>query len=397
MKGSLAKWALSSASTVGLGLAVAASLTFSASDASANPMDLAPERLTTQACDPNLTVPCGQLPTAALPKGNMFRPDNAAWAKLVSTYAMAIAPMAMHPARTTGYGGFDFSLWGSVTTIDSGKDYIHRGTEGAISGGQFPSQNSSPDSVLQLYGVSGRKGLPYGFELQGSVAYMVNTELVALGGGIRWALLEGFRTGALGYLPDLSVGGYVNTLTGSSKVRITVPSLDVQISKPFTLANQVVFQPYVGWQLLWILADSAVVDATPGVDPLASCNARPPTGPTSPTNPGEQAGDSGQMHCQVRNPDGSYRNADPNAPPGSPDRNAIDAQLDVNNNMVFQNVRFRRQRLVVGTAFRYELIHIVLHAAFDIASPESGAPAGDNRINGLSSQVTFGAMVGTSW
>jgi hypothetical protein len=349
-------------------------------------MDLAPERLVKDGsyCDPSVasSPACGDL------SGTHLLPDNAKWAKLVSQYGMAMAPNPMHSARTTGYGGFDFSLFGTITTLDTSGDWLHKGTEGPITGGKFAANNASPDSVLQLYGVTGRKGLPYGFELQGSVAYMANTEMVVMGGGIRWAILEGFRTGALGYLPDVSIGGYVNTLTGSAKVKITVPSLDIQLSKPFTIANSVIFQPYAGWQLIWIDADSGVVDGTPGFDALAKCNARPPT-------EGELATDTGGAHCQSRAPNGTY---------GTPGAAENAAQLDVNNNMVFKAIRYRRQRLVVGTVWRYELIHFALHAAFDLVSPESGAgddkssaDGKDHRIDGLASQMTFGAMVGASW
>ena len=103
-------------------LALIASFTFGEGKASANPMDLAPERLT-QRCTPkanpgNPDVPCGEAfiaPAGGANITNYYRPDNAAWAKLVSQYAMAIAPTAMHPARTTGYGGFEMSLFGSLT------------------------------------------------------------------------------------------------------------------------------------------------------------------------------------------------------------------------------------------------------------------------------------------
>jgi len=155
--------------------------------ASANPMDLAPERLGN--CNPTpgspeAALPCGE---SAFPAGggsaigNYVQPDNAAWAKLVSQYAMAIAPTAMHPARTTGYGGFEFSLFGTLTTVSKDESFMHKGTEGAIAGGKFPQENSSPDSVLAVYGITGRKGLPYGFEIQGSAGYVANTELAVLG------------------------------------------------------------------------------------------------------------------------------------------------------------------------------------------------------------------------
>lgn len=350
-------------------------------DANANPMDLAPERLT-QPCTPN-PVPCGGAQLNAAGTGfdtNYLRADNDAWAKLMSTYAMAIAPTAMHPARTTGYGGFELSLFGTFTTIDKNKPYITRGTEGPITDGKkYSPNNGSPDGVLQIYGVSGRKGLPYGFELQGSVGYMANTELVVLGGGIRLAPFEGFRK-----FFDISAGGYVHTLTGTSKVKVTVPAFDVQVSRRFTIANQVIFQPYVGWQMVWINADSGVIDTTPNVDGLGNCNARPATAAE------RAAGDTGEFHCQ--NKTGGAISGDA---VGSP------AKLDLNNNVVFKNMRaYRRQRAILGLSWRWENLSIVLpHVMMELADPEAGAPdeAAKKRIAGLAKQWTFGAMVGLAW
>jgi hypothetical protein len=352
--------------------------------AQANPMDLAPERLT-QPCTAitqPVAVPCGG---AAFSGTNLVtnyvKPDNDAWAKLMSQYGMAFAPTAMHPARTTGYGGFELSWWGTITSISHDEDFMKKGTEGPINNNKFSNRNDSPDSVIQVYGVTGRKGLPYGFEIQGSAGYVANTELTVLGGGIRFAPFEGFRTGFLGGIPDLSVGAYVNTVAGTSKVKLTVPALDVQLSKPITIASQVILQPYLGWQMVWIDADSGVIDGTPKNDGLAGCNARPPT-------PAEQkAGDPGEFHCQTFGSNGQAQDAAGNTP-------ASNAKLDLNNNMVFKNIRFRRQRAMLGVSIRYEIAHLLLHFATDIADPEAG---GDDRIKGLAKQWTFGVTTGVHW
>jgi hypothetical protein len=369
-------------STTAASLALVSSLALFENDAAANPMDLAPERLTmpcTPKDSPGGPVPCGEAYTAPAGTGpnvnNYYRPDNAAWAKLVSQYAMAIAPTAMHPARTTGYGGFEMSLFGTITTVSKDEDFMKRGTEGSINNGKF-SSSGSPDGALGVYGVTGRKGLPYGFELQATIGYIANTELVVMGGGIRLSPFEGFRKGVLGAFPDISVGGYVNTLTGTNKVKMTVPALDVQVSKPFVIANQLILQPYIGWQMVWVTADSGVVDATPATDGLKGCGARPPT-PTE-----QAAGDTGEYHCQP-GPGGKPTAAEASA-----------SKLDLNNNMVFNNVRFKRQRLFFGVSFKYEIAHLLLHAMTDITDPASG---GDARIEGLARQWTLGMMTGVSW
>src|ERR1700677_2156441 len=81
-------------------------------------MDITPERLVMQpaglppgascqsvAQNPEqaLQPPC---PAGASPNDYPCLPNNVAWANLMSELGMAIAPAAMHPARTVGPGGF---------------------------------------------------------------------------------------------------------------------------------------------------------------------------------------------------------------------------------------------------------------------------------------------------
>src|SRR5687767_13984530 len=45
--------------------------------------------------------------------------DNAAFKKLVSQIGFALAPTAMHSARTTGFGGIDVTMEAAYTKISS--------------------------------------------------------------------------------------------------------------------------------------------------------------------------------------------------------------------------------------------------------------------------------------
>ena len=45
--------------------------------------------------------------------------DHVAFKKIINQYGFAFAPAAMYPARTTGYGGFQVSVQGIYTSIDS--------------------------------------------------------------------------------------------------------------------------------------------------------------------------------------------------------------------------------------------------------------------------------------
>jgi hypothetical protein len=288
--------------------------------------------------------------------------------KFATEFAMALAPTGMHPARTTGYGGVELAFFTQFTTISADQSYWQKGTEGAVTASNnYPASNPSPDSLLALFGLTARKGLPYGFELQGSIAYVNHTQLSVLGGGIRWSPFEGFRP----YV-DLSVGGYVNTMAGTNKMHITVPSVEAHLSRSFTIARNVMIQPYFGWQMLWLFVDSGVVDLTPLTDPLVGCGARPPT-------PAEiSAGNTGQIQCNLD----------------------VNQRLDLNNNHVFMQIHgVSRMRLLGGVHVRYENAFLLAHIMGDIVNPDQGTtdPVIQSYYWGMPKQVTIGLEGGVTW
>jgi len=260
-----------------------------AGDAAAGDMDPTPERFIVQpsnipggaftcqqvAVDPELVLRGGFGPPTQYP----CRPNNAAFRNLVGELGFAIAPPLVRPARSTGFGGFVLSLDVTMTSINAnaatadGTKYWEQGTRGPVdsSSKAFGTRNPSPDSLLALYSLRARKGLPFGFELGTSMGHLANTSMFAIGGDLHWSLLEGFRTGALGFMPDIAVGGGVRTLVGSSKLYLTTASVDVIVSKAITLADSGRLSPFVGYQRLMIFGNSSIVDLTPNVDPLTQC------------------------------------------------------------------------------------------------------------------------------
>jgi len=261
--------------------------------AAAAGMDITPERLVVQPLGPN----------------------NVAWANIMSELGMAVAPTAMHPARTVGPGGFSLSLQASLTTINAnavdktGTQYWHAGTQG--SGGA--SANAHPDSILGLYSLVVRKGLPFGFEVSGAFGYLADTSLLVEGGDLRWAVLEGFRSGPWRNVPDVAIGGALRTVTGGSKFSMTVIGIDGQVSKPVTVAGSAVLTPYAGAQHVIILAQSDLVDLTPGV---------------------------------------------PN-------------DADFSNDRAFQNVAVHRWRAIVGADYAVDVFSLGAQMAVDITAPSA--------------------------
>jgi hypothetical protein len=345
-------------------VAILASL-FCSIRAQAQGMDPTPERLVLQPAGygPGTCQAFAANPSLA-PKGVPLsnfacRPDNVAFKNLVSELGFALAPSTMHGARTVGFGGFVISAEASYTHINSngvtpsnaqtgyagGVPYWQLGTQGSTdANGNYSTVDNSPDSLIGFYQLMVRKGLPLGFELDGSLGYVQNTSLWTLGADIRWAILEGFRTGPLGYLPDVAVGGGVRTVTGSSKMYLTTVGIDAELSKPFTLADSGVLTPYVGYQHLIIYGNSAVLDATPNVNALQQC--------------GYQGRDpsTGAPECSNKAPNGADNNA------------------DFNNNITFDGVTLNRERIFIGVTYRYELLYVGAQALFDaveLFSPSS--------------------------
>ena len=273
-------------------------------------------------------------------------PDHTAFKRLISQYAFALAPTAMHSARTTGYGGFHLSIEADYTKISSGQDYWKRGTQGAVdpSNGQSSTFNSSPQSLLQLYSLKFRKSFGFGLEITGLVGFMPKTSIISGGADVRMSLLEGFRTGIGGILPDVAVGGGVRTITGTPQFQLTVAALDAQISKPLPIQDSQTLTPYVGYQYLWIFGDSGLVDLTPGTDALAYCDYAGQNVPGN-SDPDPAKADNGQPRCRS----------------GSP--------LDFNNNVVFKPARLERHRLIFGLNYRYEMVMLGGQFLIDAVPP----------------------------
>jgi hypothetical protein len=393
---------------------LASTAVFAARPAAAAPMDPTPDRLYLD--NPGLKqigspLSCQQVaanPNAALPslKGQMPNnfpclPNNVAWGNMMYELGHAIAPTAFHPARTTGFGGFSLSLEANYAKINAdqadstGTQYWHQGTQGNPQpNGSFSTVNSGPDSVLQIYTLKARKGLPFGFEITGALGLVANTTLWLGGADIHWAVLEGYRTGFLGYLPDISIGGGVRTLSGQQEFYLTTVGIDGELSKPIALADSAVLTPYIGVQRLIIYANSSIVNLTPSVDPVGQCgyagqnvkdNPLAPgnTGQTVPGDPASKAWPKGQF-------DGSpvCKNELSNHAPNN---------SDFNNQSVFQKQTFNTWRGIVGLTYRYELLYLAGQFALDMedASAENSGLSGGPMVNGQPS--TFALSGGRLW
>lgn len=177
--------------------------------------------------------------------------------------AQAIAPNILTPAETLGWSGFFMGLEATLTTIDSDALWWRCGIENNRGGhggnGECDSWDGHVDGVLFVPGLHVRKGLPYSFELGLQVQYVANSEMVGIGGEIRWSPFEGFRSGWMGYLPDISFRFSGTYLMGSNELALGLMGGDVSISYPFTISGQWTLTPYFGYQFFFVGADNEQV------------------------------------------------------------------------------------------------------------------------------------------
>jgi hypothetical protein len=190
---------------------------------------------------------------------------NAEFRSLMSELGVVIAPRLQTPADTLGYAGFQFAVELGLTKI-SRDAHFWDGVEGVNPANRNAAR---PDSYLTTVGGFVRKGmwLPLpAFEIGAGAVNIVGSSMFAIQGYAKLALQEGFHSWAL---PSVAVRVAASQLVGTDQVDLTVVGVDAVISKAFSVGGTARFEPFGGWNLLFIDARSGVIDATPRCDAVA--------------------------------------------------------------------------------------------------------------------------------
>ncbi|MFZ4734662.1 MAG: hypothetical protein ACOYM9_01890 [Bradymonadia bacterium] len=201
--------------------------------------------------------------------------DQAGFDSYVRELGMAMAPTLLGPAETLGLNGFMFSIVEySATNVDEGADYWTRATEGTLQASEAfeadpeGAAEPEPPSFLHTFHVRMRKGLPYSFEVGASVSYLLDSELWAFGGELKWSPNE-----SVPELPvDFGLRVAANRTLGSVDLDLTTLTTDLVLSRGAGLGGVVNLTPYMAYSPLFIYARSNVVDATPGFDESTDVN-----------------------------------------------------------------------------------------------------------------------------
>ncbi len=199
---------------------------------------------------------------------------QARFRSLMSELGVVIAPRLQTPADTLGYAGFQFSAELGVTKINANQPYWN-GVAGVNPANPTAAR---PDSYLTTVGAFVRKGMWFplpAFEFGAGAVNIIGSRMYAIQGYAKIALQEGFHGW---WLPSFAVRGSASQLLGTDQVDLNVYGLDVLISKAFGVAGTSRLEPFLGWNVLWIDAQSGVIDATPGCDAF---NVRAATDPNT--------------------------------------------------------------------------------------------------------------------
>lgn len=179
--------------------------------------------------------------------------SNQDFRTLASELGVVLAPRLLAPADTLGFGGFEFTADVAVTSVSEDGDHWRALEDGAR-------------GSLTTLGFFVRKGiwLPLpSFEIGVGAVNLGDSKLWASQGYVKFALHEGYHELPL---PSFAVRGGASRIMGQSELDLTIASLDVSASKDFGLGGAVTVTPYLGWNWLFIVPRSEVVDKTPHID-----------------------------------------------------------------------------------------------------------------------------------
>lgn len=192
--------------------------------------------------------------------GTRVIPDNQAFRSLVSELGVAFAPRNLAPADTLGFSGFQFQTQFSFTSINASKPFWC-----ATEQSESCAPGFDRSSIIPTFGIFARKGFWFplpSFELGGGAVHIFGSRLWAGQAYAKFAIHEGYHGWPL---PSLAVRGAVARLFGIEQLDLTNASLDISISKRFSIQGSFSLAPYGGYAALWIIPRSQVIDSTPNI------------------------------------------------------------------------------------------------------------------------------------
>lgn len=167
--------------------------------------------------------------------GSLAQP---AFKTLSEDLGSALSYKPVTPAEPLGITGFDIGLVVTGTDMKNSSQAWSDATGGG-----------SAISTLVIPKLHVAKGLPLNLDIAAFYSKIPTTNISLLGAELRYAILEGGVAS-----PAVAIRGALTKLSGVTQLALDTKSLDISISKGFTM-----FTPYAGVGQVW-------VDSTPSAD-----------------------------------------------------------------------------------------------------------------------------------
>ena len=194
--------------------------------------------------------------------------QNLEFRAMASELGVVIAPELLTPSDTIGFGGFELTATMTSTSINSAQSYWRVLQSSTDPTGTAGTSNGA-GSMTQV-GAFMHKGFWFpvpSIEFGAGVTHILDSSMWTAQGYVKLAVQEGFHHLPL---PSIAVRGAVSRLLGQSDLDMSVGSLDISVAKHFGIGGSFSITPYAGWNMLFIVPHSGVLDATPNIDPLAT-------------------------------------------------------------------------------------------------------------------------------
>lgn len=179
---------------------------------------------------------------------------QARFARFASALGLLFVPALFEPAATTGQSGFEVGF--------SGKVAFPRLAFSRVAGNKWPTAGTpdggDPPKALFLPTLTVRKGLGGSFELGIHASMLTGSQVFALGGELRWAVVEGFHPA-----PDIGVRVFGTRVVGAPGLDLLVGGADLAVSWSIGVAGAMKVQPYAQGGIVMINAASGVLDFRP--------------------------------------------------------------------------------------------------------------------------------------
>ncbi len=209
----------------------------------------------------------GKINTDANGKPSAVIGQNLEFRALVSELGIVLAPQLATPSDTLGFGGFQFTADVAYTSITNTATYWR-----VLEPAGAAADGSSRSGVMPTVALFARKGMWFpvpSIEVGAGIVHLMDSQIFAAQGYAKLGIHEGYDGLPL---PSLAIRGAASRLMGERDLDLTIASLDLSASKHVGIGGTWSIDPFAGWNILWMIPRSQVIDATPNIDPLMKGN-----------------------------------------------------------------------------------------------------------------------------